>query len=182
MMTKETLLKIFRIEDLRLLPEKIMSVLFSQERDMVFQELIQQNNYDVSYEWFQHIYEEEFSERSQKKQDFTPNTLGQLCSQICGNTDGATHEPTAGNGSMIIADWWRKCQQHLVWDFKPSRNKVDCWELSDRSIPILLLNLAIRGIAGTVHHGDVLTGEEKACYELINENDDCLCFSTIRKL
>ena len=93
--------------------------------------------------------------------------------------DGATYEPTAGNGSMLIADWWRKAQAHVPFDFYPSKNPIECWELSDRSIPILLLNLSIRGIVGIVHHGDVLEQKEKATYQLVNEKDDCLGFSKV---
>lgn len=59
---------------------------------------------------------------------------------------------------------------------------VDCWELSDRSIPILLLNLSIRGIMGYVNHGDVLTGEIKQRYILLNPTDDTLAFSEIHKV
>ena len=98
---------------------------------------------------------------------------------ITGVKDGATYEPTAGNGSMLIADWWRKAQAHVPFDFYPSKNPIECWELSDRSIPILLLNLSIRGIVGIVHHGDVLEKKEKATYQLVNEKDDCLGFSKV---
>ena len=58
---------------------------------------------------------------------------------------------------------------------------VTCWELSARSIPILLLNLSIRGIMGYVYHGDVLTKEVKQKYILLNRKDDTLAFSDIIK-
>lgn len=180
-MKKEELFRIFKVNDMRLLPEAIMPVVMSNshERDEIYRELLYLNNYDLSYDWFQSIYEGEFSERKEKKQDFTPNSLGSLSSMITGVKDGATYEPTAGNGSMLIADWWRKAQAHVPFDFYPSKNPIECWELSDRSIPILLLNLSIRGIVGIVHHGDVLEQKEKATYQLVNEKDDCLGFSKV---
>ena len=58
---------------------------------------------------------------------------------------------------------------------------VTCWELSARSIPILLLNLTIRGIMGYVYHGDVLERNVKMKYILLNRKDDTLCFSEIIK-
>ena len=58
---------------------------------------------------------------------------------------------------------------------------VTCWELSSRSIPILLLNLSIRGIMGYVYHGDVLENEIKQKYILLNQRDDTLAFSEIIK-
>lgn len=58
---------------------------------------------------------------------------------------------------------------------------ITCWELSARSIPILLLNLSIRGMMGYVYHGDVLTKEVKQKYILLNRKDDTLAFSEIIK-
>ena len=122
----------------------------------------------------------ELSERKQKKQDFTPNSLGILCSKLTSQA-GSIHEPTAGNGSMIIADWWQRCHNKIPWEHFPSQNMVTCWELSARSIPILLLNLSIRGIMGYVYHGDVLEKSIKMKYILLNQKDDTLGFSDIIK-
>jgi hypothetical protein len=152
--------KLFKIEDLQDLPEAVNKVLEldMEKRNEFYIKLLELNNYDVSYDWFQKIYENELSERKQKKQDFTPNSVGVILSKITGTKKGKTYEPTAGNGSLLIASWWERC---LRSDFPlmhfPSQNLVSCWELSNRSIPILLLNLSIRGMMGYVYHGDVLT-------------------------
>lgn len=58
---------------------------------------------------------------------------------------------------------------------------ISVWELSDRAIPLLLLNLSIRGIMGYVYHGDVLEGTVKARYILLNRSDDALGFSDVVK-
>ena len=183
-MTKKDLLSLFKCEDIRMLPEAMLPVVLTDDdhRTFVYQELLYLNDYDVSYDWFQNIYEGEQSERKEKKQDFTPDCVSRLASELTGTIDGSTYEPTAGNGSMLIADWWRKVLAHFPWDYYPSKNRIECWELSSRSIPILLLNLSIRGIVGTVHHGDVLTQQERARYELINPFDDHLSFSLIKSI
>jgi hypothetical protein len=181
-MKKEDLFSLFSIEDLNDLPGAVMNLIEGDidVRNKVYKELIQKNNGDMSFDWFQEIYEGELSERKQKKQDFTPNSLGILCSELTGQT-GSIHEPTAGNGSMIIADWWQRCSKKIPWEHFPSQNMVTCWELSIRSIPILLLNLSIRGMMGYVYHGDVLTKEIKQKYILLNRKDDTLAFSEIIK-
>nr|DAR57544.1 MAG TPA: N-6 DNA Methylase [Caudoviricetes sp.] len=181
-MKKEELFNLFGIEDLKDLPSAVMNLLDGDidARNEVYKELIRKNNGDMSYDWFQEIYETELSERKQKKQDFTPNILGVLCSNITSQS-GSIHEPTAGNGSMIISDWWERCRKKIPWEHFPSQNMITCWELSARSIPILLLNLSIRGMMGYVYHGDVLTKEVKQKYILLNRKDDTLAFSEIIK-
>ena len=104
-MTSSDIKRIFHIEDIMNLPHAVNQVLFSAERDDVYRELIRIHQGDMSYDWFQSLYEQELSQRNQKKQDFTPSTLGLICSQIVG-AHNSVHEPTAGNGSMIIQDWW----------------------------------------------------------------------------
>ncbi len=182
-MSKEDLFILFGIEDLKDLPNAVINLLEGDidARNEVYKELIRKNNGDMSYDWFQEIYETELSERKQKKQDFTPNILGVLCSKLTSQS-GSIHEPTAGNGSMIIADWWQRCKQKMPWEHFPSQNMVTCWELSARSIPILLLNLSIRGIMGYVYHGDVLTREVKQKYILLNRKNDALAFSEVIKV
>ena len=182
-MTKEECLKFFDIKDLMYLPDAVWTLLNSptKERDEKYKELIELNNYDMGTEWFQPIYEAELSERKQKKQDFTPKELSKLCSKLTLQR-GSVHEPTAGNGSMIIADWWERCRQRLPWEMFPSENMVTAWELSDRAIPILLLNLSIRGIMGYVYHGDVLEQNVFQKYILLNKKNDGLGFSEVVKV
>ena len=179
-MEKSALMKIIGIDDIIDLPKRIMEIISGDvcERDKIYKLMLQANKYDLSYDWFQKIYEEDFAQRKQNKQDFTPNELGILCSEIV-NSKGVVHEPTAGNGSMLIANWYNNLRKQLVWQFFPSDYMVDCWELSARAIPILLFNLSIRGIMGVVHHGDVLEKQEKCRYLLLNKADDALAFSDV---
>lgn len=177
------LLSLFEIEDLKDLPEAINALLFGDKnrRDGIYKELLRLNDYDFSYDWFQNIYEEELAQRKVAKQDFTPKELGIICSLLT-ERKGTVHEPTAGNGSMIISDWWQRCKKSIPWDYYPSQNMVTCWELSSRAVPILLLNLSIRGIMGYVYHGDVIENTIKQKYILLNKNDDALAFSDVIKV
>lgn len=182
-MTRKDLFDLFKIEDLKDLPQAVMLLLEGnkEERDEVYKRMIAMNNYDLSYDWFQPLYESELAERHQKKQDFTPLELGILCSKLTGQK-GTVHEPTAGNGSMIISDWWQRCNKLLPWEHFPSQHMVTCWELSSRSIPLLLLNLSIRGIMGYVYHGDVLENSVKQKYILLNKYNDTSAFSDVLKV
>ncbi len=180
-MKKDELLTVFGTHDIRTLPECIMSLLFGDQevRDDVFRELIRCHAGDLSYDWFQEVYEEELSERRKKGQDFTPREVSMLETQLTGAREGVIHEPTAGTGGLIIQYWWELASKQLPWRFKPHTCIFTCWELSDRSIPILLLNMAIRGMMGEVFHGDVLENVAKARYVLLNEQNDGLAFSDI---
>lgn len=176
----EDLFSVFKIEDLKDLPVAVMTLIEGdrEKRDEIYKELIKLNDYDLSHDWFQQLYESELSERKQKKQDFTPYELGVLCSELT-HQQGTLHEPTAGNGGMIIADWWQRCRKHLPWEHFPSQHIVTCWELSSRSLPILLLNLSIRGIMGYVYNGDVIEQSVKQKYILLNRKNDTLAFSDV---
>lgn len=181
-MTKNELFHLLGISDLTALPARVMEILTGEEtvRNQIYLELLKLNNHDLSHDWFQPLYESELAERKQKKQDFTPPELSIICSRLT-SQEGSIHEPTAGNGSMIIADWWERQRKRLPWDSYPSQNLVTCWELSERSIPLLLLNLSIRGIMGYVYHGDVLENRVIQKYILLNKTDDNLGFSDVIK-
>ena len=166
----------FQIEDIQDLPNAIENILFSDNKNELFNQFLDMHENNLSYDWFQNIYESELAQRNQNKQDFTPNSVGVLLSNLTGVAKGKIYEPTAGNGSLIIANWnYRK--DKLRDEFNSIDHPVECWELSNRSIPILLLNLSIRGIIGEVYHGDVLTKEIKAKYRLSKSNQ----FSKIEK-
>ena len=173
------ILELLATDDFRLLPEKVMTVVTGDlaTRNHIYSELISMHHGDLSYDWFQRLYEEEYAQRKELKQDFTPQQVSNLTARIAGN--GTIHEPTAGSGGLVIAKWWNDMQGVLPWDYKPSLHMVDCWELSDRSLPFLLLNLSIRGMMGYVTHGDVLTMQVKRRYAILNRKDDPLAFSEI---
>ena len=180
-MTDKQVLAFFGIEDINDLPGAVSNLLKQdlETRNKTYQELIRLNNNDMSYDWFQQVYEKELAQRKKSGQDFTPVEVSKLTSLLTGTPKGWIHEPTAGTGGLVIADWWNRCSKGLPWEHSPHEHMVSCWELSNRSIPILLLNLSIRGIMGYVYHGDVLTQEVKMKYVLLNRKSDTLGFSEV---
>lgn len=183
-MTDQDLFGIFQITDIMDLPKAVDSVIFGDisQRNAIYRQLLELNEHDLSYDWFQRLYEQEMAQRKKNKQDFTPPEVTQLVSQIADvSAVGTIHEPTAGTGGLIISAWWEKCRRVKPWEFFPSKHMVTCWELSDRAIPLLLLNMSIRGMMGTVYHGDVLENRVVQRYILLNETDDALAFSKVVK-
>jgi len=179
-MTTKEFLRFFTINDLMELPKAVMNLLERplEERNERYLELLQLHRFDTSFDWFQEPYEQELAQRKQRGQDFTPPEVGTLLTAIV-RADGTIYEPTAGNGGLIIRALWDSQRQVLPWQWFPSQHYVECWELSDRSIPFLLLNLSIRGVMGTIYHGDVLEQNVKARYVLLNRKDDALAFSEV---
>lgn len=181
MMNYKTCCELFGINDITFLPIAAMKVIEmpSEKRAEFYRELLKANDYDVSTDWFQPIYEDELSEGKRKGQHFTPDGVNYLLSELTGNKAGNVHEPTAGTGSLIIANWWNFMSRRLPWEAFPSLKKFMVWELSDRALPLLLINLSIRGMTGIVYHGDVLEQSVKGKYMIINRDNDPLGFSDI---
>lgn len=166
------------------LPLAVMEILLGpvEKRNDVYRQLLEANGFDVSVDWFQSIYEAELSEGKRKGQHFTPASIYSLIPRLTGLPDGYVHEPTAGTGGLIIGDWWEKCKMKWPWEVFPSDNYYVAWELSDRAIPLLLLNMSIRGMMGEVYHGDVLEQTIVHRFLLVNRNNDGLGFSDVAEV
>ncbi len=183
-MTNSQCCEIFGIREILNLPAAALSVALgdAEKRHEVYRRLLEVNDYDLSYDWFQKIYESEMSEGKRKGQHFTPPEIPRLLTELTGITTGSVHEPTAGTGGLIIGDWWRKCSSVYPWRWKPWESPYTAWELSDRAVPLLLINLSIRGIHAVVYHGDVLEMTVFAKYVIYNVNNDPLAFSEVREV
>lgn len=128
-------------------------VLDDDKRDQLFKSFLEKET-DLSYDWFHEYYQDEQSDRKNKKQDFTPNSVGKLLAKITkGNK--STLDIAAGTGGLTIQKW----------NENPD-NIFYCEELSDRALPFLLFNLSIRNMTAFVFHGDSLTREYKKIYKL----------------
>lgn len=175
--------KILGITDSYQAPERIMSILLGDEsvRVQVFKDFLDYFKYDVSYDWFHEYFEDEHADRKNNKQDFTPKCLSILVSKLLGSDTGITYEPTAGTGGMLISNWNTHRESISFFDYKPNDHLIVCGELSDKTVPFLLLNLSIRGISGIVFHGDTLRNEYKAAYILTNKFNSPCDFSTVTR-
>lgn len=182
-MDYSTCCEIFGISDITFLPIAAMEIVKApdERRSKVYRQLLEANKFDVSFDWFQEVYESELSEGKRKGQHFTPEGVHILLSELVENNlpQKHIHEPTAGTGSLVIGHWWNYVKKRLPWEIFPSQMNYCVWELSDRAIPLLLINLSIRGINATVYHGDVLEQSIKSKYLVINRTNDSLGFSDI---
>lgn len=181
-MNKTECMQFFGVNDIMNLPKAVEAVIQRplDERNDIYREFLRLNDYDMGRDWFQRVYEEEFSQRKNQGQDFTPIEATELCAMLAGvETAHSVHEPTAGTGQMIISAWWTWARKRIPWEAFPSLFPVTVWEILDRTIPFLLFNLSIRGIMGYVYHGDTLENTVKRKYILLNRNDDVIGFSEI---
>lgn len=157
MLSNEEINNLLKIDESYKAPETMMQLLLdNKKRTQLFHDFLEVEH-NLNYEWFQTYFESEHADRKVKKQDFTPDSVSKLGSLILGQSD-KYFEATAGTGGMAIQYW---------------RNNQDTYfeleELSDRAVPFLLFNMAIRGITGIVRHGDSLKCEFKAVYRLERE-------------
>lgn len=120
-MNKDDCCRIFNVEDIINLPQAAMNIVMGdrERRDAVYRELLSVNCYDMSFDWFRQLYEEEFAQRKKQKQDFTPVEVSEIVAKIALPTVGTIHEPTAGTGGLIISAWWEQCRRAIPWDYYP---------------------------------------------------------------
>lgn len=110
---------------------------------------------DLSFDWFTDYFQEEHSNRKDKKQDFTPQGVTDLASRLLGKSE-SNADICAGTGGLTIKRWTQDRHAQFY-----------CEEYSDRAMPFLLFNLMIRNINGIVVHGNALTRENKHVYKLV---------------
>ena len=133
-------------------PDKLMEIIFSSEFHDLLGKLPEKQG-DIFLDYFQN----EQADRKGLKQDYTPNSIGKLIAELIGPSE-VVADICAGTGSLITN----------FLDTHPEVQFVHCEEYSSRVIPFLLCNLAIRNISGQVIHGNSLTGEVLAVYQLVS--------------
>lgn len=170
------------IDDSYKAPEALWAILRDVERrEGLFRETLERHRYNVGYDWFHRYFQDEHADRADKKQDFTPDSVASLLSRIVGESKPGEsfYEPCVGTGGITIRKWDEDRRATPFFDYKPSMFLYQVEELSDRAIPFLLFNLAIRGMNASVVHGDVLSRTAKGAFFVQNERDDHLQFSAI---
>lgn len=165
MLTTEKINELLGISESYQAPQIMLNYMLNdKKREDLFQRFLNIES-DLSYEWFHSYFEDEHSDRKNKKQDFTPDSVSKLCALLAGKSD-YYFEAAAGTGGMMIQAWNVYKNRYFVVE-----------ELSDRSVPFLLFNMSIRGMNGTVRHGDSLEQNFKAIYYLKSDGN----FSRIEK-
>lgn len=166
MLSTEQINRLLDVEESFHASYKLMEMLKDEhERNVLFEQFLQLET-DFSYDWFLYYYQSEHSDRKGKGQDFTPDAVAEITNKILGQGNSSL-DICAGVGGLTIKRYADNPNQEFY-----------CEEFSDRAIPFLLFNLAIRNIKGIVRHGDSLTREFKAIYKLKQGGK----FSTIEKI
>lgn len=109
---------------------------------------------DLGIDWLQKIYQHDQADREGKKQDFTPASLADFVGRLCGPADVVV-DLCAGSGALAIQKW------------RQGNSGFVLYEIDGNVIPWLLFNLAVRNIAASVIHGDVLQDEITKIYALV---------------
>ncbi|HAP3436789.1 N-6 DNA methylase [Enterococcus sp. FR042] len=178
-LTTEKINELLGVDDAYKAPEALMNILLSRDkREIVFNKFLEIEN-DLTFDWFHYYFQDEHADRKVKKQDFTPNSIGDLLSRLAGTGPGAIHDVAAGTGGLTIKKWQSDRNSIGFFIYKPSMTFYELEELSDRAIPFLIFNLAIRGMNATIVHGDSLDRKIKQIYFLQNSKDDMLAFSDV---
>lgn len=196
----KTVNQILNIDDAFKAPGRMMELMLdSKKRVETFRKFLHVST-DMSFDWFHEYFEDEQAERKSKKQDFTPQSIAVLMNQLVsdsGKEKGVYYEPAAGTGGILIERWWQDCLNdpvHLtpkrrkqfpgasIFTYDPRLYWYQAEELSDRAIPFLIFNMAIRGMNGVAVQIDVLSRIAKDAYFIRNDTDNFLAFSEVIKL
>ena len=159
-MLSEKIHEILNINDSYKAPEKIMELLFGNKEKLekVYESFSELFNHSFDHDWFHEYFQEESAERKRFKQDFTPPSVVQLINDIA-DTESTKNvkyfELAVGTGGIMIETWKRHKDGFFVLE-----------ELSDRTVPFLLFNMAIRNMNGIVRHGDSLKEEWTKVYRI----------------
>lgn len=176
--------KLLGIKESYKAPDRLMEILYmdKQERDKYFIDFLNAFDKDVTYDWFHDYFQDEHADRKNQKQDFTPQSVSRLLSEIVGPEGNTYYEPAAGTGGVLIERWNQDRMKHSPFDYEPRDYYYTAEELSDRAIPFLLFNMLIRGINGNVVQCDVLTREATGAFFIQNDANDFMSFSSLNLL
>lgn len=180
MLTTEKINELIGVDDSWKAPEKLLSTLLVKDRRVQLFKSFLENETDMSFDWFHMYFQEESADRKKKKQDFTPQSVSRVMSRLVESKEDNYFEPAAGTGGIVIEHYYQKCLKQSPWDYRPSDHYHTLEELSDRAIPFLLFNLAIRGMNATVVQVDSLSREKcKGVFFIQNVKNDSMSFSDI---
>ena len=187
-----TVNKILNIDDAYKAPDTLLALMLDKtQRENIFKKFLNIST-DLNFDWFHEYFEDEQAERKSKKQDFTPDSIATLLNKLTGNTTGYYYEPTAGTGGILITRWWQDRLNDPVgtknntnipgisfFTYDPRKYWYQVEELSDRAVPFLIFNMAIRGMNGVAIQCDSLSREAKEAYFIRNDTDNALAFSEV---
>lgn len=191
-----TVNKLLGIDESYKAPKRMMELMLDdKQRPELFKRFLEIST-DLKFDWFHEYFEDEQAERKSKKQDFTPDSIAQVLNTLVDSKDrpGTYYEVAAGTGGILIKRWLddrlhdrvgnplseQSGLQFLsVLTYDPRAYWYQVEEMSDRAIPFLLFNMAIRGMNGVAIQCDSLTRQAKDVYFIRNDSDNYMAFSDV---
>ena len=149
------LLKYFNIRETYQLPDALMNCVLNKDSLQALCKAYKTEHQDLSVDVFRDKFQDEHANRTAFMQDFTPDCIGEILTGLCAEGIQSAADICAGTGGLAIK----------IWNKNP-RASFTCFELSERVLPILLFNLAVRDMEAAVWHGDVLTREFTRIYRV----------------
>ena len=178
--------KILNIEDSYEAPDRVLRLLVDDDKESrfdVFYRIAKLFSHDFSQDWFWQYFQEEHADRHQNKQDFTPQCISAIVSRLFKQDKSSiVYEPAAGTGQMIIRNWDEHRRSQKPWNYSPSEHLYICSEISIKTIPFLLFNLAVRGICAVVYRMDSMTKQIFDIYTVYNPDNSALSYSEVQRI
>ena len=179
-MMTEKINNILGVDDIFKAPDRVMNILLDKPlREHVFIQLLELFPGKLDFDFWHVYFQEEAAQRKKMGQDFTPECVALLLAELTKGFNGMYYEVAAGTGGLCIAKWASDRNVYMPWDYKPSNFLYICEELSDRTLPFLVLNMAIRGMNGAAIHVDSLTRDCYGIFFIQNDADNPVGFSSI---
>lgn len=191
-----TVNKLLGIDESYKAPKRMMELMLDdKQRPELFKRFLEIST-DLKFDWFHEYFEDEQAERKSKKQDFTPNSIAQVLNNLVDSeqTPNTYYEVAAGTGGILIKRWLDDRTHDRVgnplsdkttlrflsiFTYDPRAYWYQVEELSDRAIPFLIFNMAIRGMNGVAIQCDSLTRKAKDVYFIRNDSDNYMAFSEV---
>lgn len=187
--TAEKFHELIGVKDAYKAPDRLMEIIYDKERrEALMRGFLEATDYQVDDDTFRQYFEDVHAARKDLKQDFTPASVSKLTAAIVNppnqgaRLDGDFYEGCAGTGGMTVAAWNSDRMKHNPFDYKPSWYFYFVEELSERALPFLIFNLAMRGMNAVVTHCDVLSRNAYGAFFIQNERDDHMQFSSVNLL
>ena len=197
----KTVNNLLGIDDAFKAPERLMEILLKkEEREELFGNFLKIDT-NLDYDWFHEYFETEQAERKSKKQEFTADSVARLANAITSEPRQTDYyEMAAGTGGMMITRWAYNVKEapaftgkikstmaddiltSSIFTYSPRTYWYHLEELSDRAIPFLLFNAAIRGINAVIIQCDSLSRKAKRAFYVKNDSDNFLAFSDILEI
>lgn len=137
------------------LPDKLMECLLDQKRKAELFDLVLEHFPSLESDIFFEYFQSEHGDRTNLKQDFTPDAICEIVARLSDKKAKTIYDICSGTGGLSIKQINKNPDAFYTFE-----------EISERTLPLLLFNLAIRNINGIVKLGNSLTMKYERIYKL----------------